>query len=93
VPEGVYLLNRVIWGSAALVGLLVGYWRFHFIATSDSGHGKRTSTGEGEIPQHLSQVSTNTQETPDFQARSLAGCCSNPAGSTCAKPPRTSTSS
>ena len=71
-PEGVYLLNRVIWGSAALVGLLVGYWRFHFIATSDSGHGKRTSTGEGEIPQHLSQASTNTQEAPDFQSRSLA---------------------
>ena len=71
VPEGVYLLNRVIWASAALAGLLVGYWRFHFIATSDSGHGKRTSTGEGEIPQHLSHTSTNTQEKPDFQARSL----------------------
>jgi hypothetical protein len=36
-PEGVYLLNRVIWASFAIVGLLVGYWRFHFIATSDSG--------------------------------------------------------
>jgi hypothetical protein len=71
VPEGVYLLNRVIWASAALAGLLVGYWRFHFIANSDSGHGKRTSTGEGEIPQHLSHTSTNTQEKPDFQARSL----------------------
>jgi hypothetical protein len=62
----VYLLNRVIWAGFALVGLLVGYWRFHFIATSDSGHGKRTSS-EGEIPQHLSQTSTNTQETPDFR--------------------------
>ncbi|MTV38218.1 ABC transporter permease/M1 family aminopeptidase [Duganella radicis] len=71
LPEGVYLLNRVIWAGAALAGLLVGYWRFHFIATSDSGHGKRASTGEGEIPQHLSHTSTNTQEKPDFAARSL----------------------
>ncbi|TFW31261.1 ABC transporter permease/M1 family aminopeptidase [Duganella callida] len=72
-PEGVYLLNRVIWASAALVGLLVGYWRFHFIATSDSGHGRKssTSTGEGELPQHLSATSTNTQETPDFKSRRL----------------------
>ncbi|MRW93958.1 hypothetical protein GJ699_28610 [Duganella sp. FT80W] len=70
-PEGVYLLNRVIWASAALAGLLVGYWRFHFIATSDSGHSKHASTGEGEVPQHLSQASINTQETPDFKARSL----------------------
>ncbi|MRW83644.1 hypothetical protein GJ698_05990 [Pseudoduganella sp. FT26W] len=70
-PEGVYLLNRVIWASAALIGLLIGYWRFHFIATSDSGHGKRSSTGEGEVPQHLSQTSVSTQETPDFQSRSL----------------------
>ena len=70
-PEGVYLLNRAIWTGTALVGLLLGYWRFHFIATSDSGHGKRASTGEGEVPQHLSATSTNTQETPDFQSRSL----------------------
>jgi ABC-type transport system involved in multi-copper enzyme maturation permease subunit len=70
-PEGVYLLNRVIWASAALVGLLVGYWRFHFIATTDSGHSRGSSSGEGELPQHLSHSSTNTQEAPDFQARSL----------------------
>ncbi|NYE63864.1 ABC-type transport system involved in multi-copper enzyme maturation permease subunit [Duganella sp. 1224] len=69
-PEGVYLLNRVIWASAALVGLLVGYWRFHFVATIDSGH-SRNSSGEGELPQHLSQASVNTREAPDFQARSL----------------------
>jgi ABC-2 type transport system permease protein len=68
--EDVYLLNRVIWGSFALAGLLLGYWRFHFIATIDSGAGS-TSRGEGEIPLHLSHTSTTTQETPDFQARSL----------------------
>jgi ABC-2 type transport system permease protein len=70
-PEGVYLLNRVIWASAALSGLLVGYWRFHFIANHDSGHSRSSSTGEGELPQHLSHTSANTQEKPDFQARSL----------------------
>jgi ABC-type transport system involved in multi-copper enzyme maturation permease subunit len=70
-PEDVYLLNRVIWASAALLGLLMGYWRFHFIATSDSGHSRASSTGEGEMPQQLSQTSANTQEAPDFQARSL----------------------
>src|SRR5471032_2788977 len=70
-PEGVYLLNRVLWCSFALAGLLLGYWRFHFIATIDSGAGS-TSRGEGETPLHLSAQSTSTQETPDFQSRSLA---------------------
>src|SRR5471030_1636078 len=72
LPEGVYLLNRVLWSSFALAGLLVGYWRFHFIATVDSGAGS-TSRGEGELPLHLSAASSNTQETPDFKGRSLAG--------------------
>jgi hypothetical protein len=70
LPEGVYLLNRVIWSGAALVGLLLGYWRFHFISTIDSGAGS-TSRGEGEEPLHLSAASSNTQETPDFERRSL----------------------
>jgi len=70
-PEGVYLLNRVLWCSFALAGLLLGYWRFHFIATIDSGAGS-TSRGEGETPLHLSAQSTSTQETPYFQSRSLA---------------------
>jgi hypothetical protein len=72
-PEGVYLLNRVLWSSFALAGLLLGYWRFHFIATVDSGASGSVSRGEGELPPHLSSVSTNTQETPDFKSRSLAG--------------------
>jgi len=70
-PEGVYLLNRVLWCSFALAGLLLGYWRFHFIATIDSGSGS-TSRGEGETPLHLSAQSTSTQEKPDFASRSLA---------------------
>ncbi|ELX12563.1 putative membrane protein [Janthinobacterium sp. HH01] len=71
LPEGVYLLNRVLWCSFALAGLLLGYWRFHFIATIDSGAGS-TSRGEGETPLHLSAQSTSTQEKPDFASRSLA---------------------
>ncbi|MFA9217743.1 MAG: hypothetical protein ACEQSK_11640, partial [Sphingomonadaceae bacterium] len=70
-PEGVYLLNRVIWFSTALVGLLLGYWRFHFIATSDSGASSKRP--EGEAPRALSAAASNTQQAPDFQRRNLAG--------------------
>jgi len=69
-PEGVYLLNRVIWMSFALAGLLLGYWRFHFIATIDSGAGS-ASRGEGEEPRPLSHSATSTHEAPDFARRSL----------------------
>jgi hypothetical protein len=68
--EDVYLLNRVLWSSFALAGLLLGYWRFHFIATIDSGAGS-TSRSEGETPLHLSNTATATREAPDFKARSL----------------------
>ena len=68
-----YLLNRVLWSAFALAGLLLGYWRFHFIATVDSGASGSASRGEGEAPPHLSAAATNTQETPDFKSRSLAG--------------------
>lgn len=71
-PEGVYLLNRLLWAAAALVGLLLGYWRFHFIATSDSGHHRHaSSSGEGELPPPLSASASNTSEAPDFAARNL----------------------
>ncbi|MGV7208470.1 ABC transporter permease/M1 family aminopeptidase [Oxalobacteraceae bacterium A2-2] len=70
LPEGVYLLNRALWSGIALAGLLLGYWRFHFIATQDSGAGAR---GEPDMPQRLSAASSNTREAPDFKSRSLAG--------------------
>ncbi|MPQ60424.1 M1 family aminopeptidase [Duganella sp. FT27W] len=65
-PEGVYLLNRALWSSFALAGLLLGYWRFHFIATSDSGR-----QGGAEAPRVLTAAATNTAEAPDFASRSL----------------------
>ena len=69
LPEGVYLLNRVIWSSFALVALLLGYWRFHFVSSVDSGAAARS---DSELPPHLSQTAADTSEKPDFQARSLA---------------------
>lgn len=69
LPEGVYLLNRAIWSSFALVALLLGYWRFHFIATLDGG--KQGSRGDSDEPVRLSATATDTKEAPDFQARSL----------------------
>ncbi|MES2076090.1 MAG: M1 family aminopeptidase [Pseudomonadota bacterium] len=68
LPEGVYLLNRLIWTALALLGLVLGYWRFHFVASIDGGGGSR---GEGEAPLRLAAVSANTREEPDFQRRSL----------------------
>lgn len=69
LPEGVYLLNRLIWASIAAVALLLGYWRFHFVGTVDSGvHAAR---GEGEVPLRMTHAAVDTTEAPDFQRRSL----------------------
>ncbi|WP_296000500.1 M1 family aminopeptidase [Rugamonas sp.] len=68
LPEGVYLLNRTLWSSFALAVLMLGYWRFHFVSTADSGADPR---GEGAAPQRLSDTASNTSEAPDFAARSL----------------------
>ncbi|HEY1149831.1 MAG TPA: M1 family aminopeptidase [Pseudoduganella sp.] len=67
MPEGVYLLNRLIWSGAALVALLLGYWRFHFVSTTDNG----SKRGEGEMPLHLSATAVDTRQKPDFDRRSL----------------------
>ncbi|RJG15411.1 ABC transporter permease/M1 family aminopeptidase [Massilia cavernae] len=66
--ESVYLLNRAIWSGFALVVLLLGYWRFHFISAADSG---RAKGGENDMPVQLSQVAADTREKPDFANRSL----------------------
>jgi ABC-type transport system involved in multi-copper enzyme maturation permease subunit len=69
LPEGVYLLNRVIWSSFSLVALLLGYWRFRFVSMIDGGRGD--TRGDSEPPLHISHGATQTHETPNFQARSL----------------------
>jgi hypothetical protein len=66
--EGVYLANRLIWSGFALVVLLLGYWRFQFVAGADSGR----EAPRGSEPAQLSQAAANTRERPDFAARSLA---------------------
>ncbi len=68
--EGVYLLNRAIWCGFALVVLMLGYWRFHFVGTVDSRATRRTE-GEGEAPMQLSQSAVDTAQVPDFVQRSL----------------------
>ena len=68
-PEGVYLVNRLIWSAGARAALLLGYWRFHFNAAPDAGPAGR---GEGEAALRLSGVALRTQERPDFAQRKLA---------------------
>ncbi|MBC7685895.1 MAG: ABC transporter permease [Bdellovibrionales bacterium] len=67
--EGVLLVNRAIWVGFSLVVLLLGYWRFHFVGTIDSGAAPRV---EGEAPLQLSHAAAATLEKPDFARRSLA---------------------
>ena len=69
LPEGVYLLNRLIWSGAALVALLLGYWRFHFVSSADNG--SKGGGGDGEMPLHLSAAAVDTIQAPDFDRRSL----------------------
>ena len=69
--EGVYLINRLIWSGFALIVLLLGYWRFHFIGTEDSGGAARTEGSAGTLPV-LSQTATTTRETPDVGGRNQA---------------------
>lgn len=70
--EGVYLVNRLLWCGFALLVLLLGYWRFHFI--DDAGLPARArgrGKGQAETPLTLSQAARDTTATPDFAARSL----------------------
>jgi ABC-2 type transport system permease protein len=67
-PEGVYLLNRLMWCSFAIVGLLAGYWRFNFLASIDNG---RTRV-DSEPPQQLSSKAVQTRQEPDFARHNLA---------------------
>lgn len=67
---GVFLANRLVWSGFALVVLLLGYWRFQFAGSVDSGGGPAGAAAESAP--RLSQAAANTREAPDFAARSLA---------------------
>jgi len=69
--EGVYLLNRALWGGFALLALLLGYWRFHFIGAQDA-RARGASAAAPAVPAPLSQAARDTLARPDFAARSLA---------------------
>jgi hypothetical protein len=66
--DGIYLLNRAIWLAFGAVVLLLGYWRFDFIARNDHG-GRAGSAADTTLP--LSNAAMQTREAPDFAARSL----------------------
>lgn len=67
--EGVYLLNRAIWVGFAVVVLLLGFWRFHFVSNVDTGAAPRNV--DADLPLPLSRAAVNIREKPDFAARSL----------------------
>jgi hypothetical protein len=71
--EGVYLANRLIWSAFSLAVLLLGYWRFSFIASPASrraavrGEGDTAATGLASS----APPAGSTREAPDFAARNL----------------------
>jgi len=68
--EGVYLLNRLLWGGFALLALLLGYWRFHFIGEQDArARGQALPAIPVATPAPLSQSARDTLAVPDFGAR------------------------
>jgi hypothetical protein len=68
--EGVYLLNRLIWSLFSLVALLLGYWRFSFVA---SPAGRRSQARTDPDPgARVDPGSADLHQTPDFAGRSLA---------------------
>lgn len=68
---GVFLVNRAIWSAFSLVVLLLGYWRFSFVATP-AGRRGQARTDEQAAPEGAQQTASAMHETPDFAARSLA---------------------
>jgi ABC-2 type transport system permease protein len=68
--EGVYLVNRLIWVGFALVVLLLGYWRFHLLGSTDPRNHKGQRAPESAAP--VTHAGIDTREAPDFAHRSLA---------------------
>ncbi|MDN4037468.1 hypothetical protein [Massilia sp. YIM B02443] len=70
--EGVYLLNRLLWGGFALLALLLGYWRFHFIGAQDArARAVAASAASATTAPTLTRAARDTQAAPDFAARSM----------------------
>ena len=69
--SGVFLVNRAIWSAFSLVVLLLGYWRFSFVATP-AGRRGQARTDEQAAPGGAQQAAAAMHEQPDFAARSLA---------------------
>lgn len=66
--EDVYLVNRLLWAGFALLVLVLGYWRFHFIGEVDARVRRRVPA---ETPVQLTEAARDTATPPDFAARSL----------------------
>lgn len=72
--SGVYLLNRAIWSLFSLIVLVLGYWRFSFVAATPGRRGpaqQETAPGSEPAPQ-LPAAGAVPHAAPDFAARSLA---------------------
>jgi len=71
--QDVYLINRLLWCGFALLALLLGYWRFHFIGEADvQARTRGRGQAQPDLPVELSQAARDTTAQPDFAARSLA---------------------
>ena len=68
--EGVYLVNRALWSLFSLVVLLLGYWRFSFVAAPAGRRGQARPEAEAEAAP-LPLPAAGLHEAPDFAARSL----------------------
>jgi ABC-2 type transport system permease protein len=68
--EGVYLVNRLIWSLFSLIALLLGYWRFSFVATP-AGRRSHARPDAADLPLQEKSAAV-IHEAPDFAGRSLA---------------------
>lgn len=68
--EGVYLVNRLIWSLFSAVALLLGYWRFSFVA-SPAGRRGQARGADGVPGERVAAAAGAIHEAPDFAGRSL----------------------
>lgn len=68
--EGLYLTNRLAWSGFALLVLVLGYWRFHFIGEPDARVRARKADPQADL-QADRPAALDATMAPDFAARSL----------------------